>query len=201
MRQEQSSVVAEFKRKVFHLLGLALPLSYRLSLLQQEQVIFITSLFLLGSLTVEIVRMRTQPLPMFELTMRRTLRRTEQTTMAAYVYWLAGALVTFFFFSRAIAATAIAASLLGDTSSAVAGTGIGRHSISWNKQKSVEGTLAGALTTLSVTLLFTDFSLILGVASAVSYVVLDVTRIPLDDNLTLPISLGIVLSTIEAFRL
>lgn len=201
MRKEPSGVMTEFRRKVFHLLGLALPLSYHLSLLQHEQVIFITALLLLGSLTVEIVRMRTQPLPMFELTMRRALRRTEQTAMAAYVYWLAGALVTFFFFGKAIATTVITASLLADTSSAVVGTGMGRHSIPWNRQKSVEGTLAGALTTLLMVLLFTNFNLILGAASAASFAVLDATRIPLDDNLTLPIVLGIVLSAIEAFRL
>jgi dolichol kinase len=80
---------------------------------------------------------------------------------------------------------------VGDSLSTLAGKLAGKHSLFFNREKTWEGTLAFFLTTYSVLIPFLDVREALLLSSAGS--LLESVPAPLDDNLTLPITVSALL--------
>jgi dolichol kinase len=185
----------EARRKTFHFLGLLLVGLYYYS--TKQIVILVASIALLASLTAEYVRLRTYPLRLFDFLVNKMLRGHERTSMAAYVYWFAGSLPVILLLSKMLAMTTIAVTLLGDTLAALVGVALGRHKLPMNPSKSWEGTFAGTVTSFFVTLLLSSIltspNLPLSLVAAAVFAVVDIIRLPIDDNFLMPLLIGLSL--------
>ncbi len=188
----------EARRKTFHFLGLLLVGLYYYS--TKQIVILVASLALLASLTAEYVRLRTYPLRLLDFLTTKMLRGHERTSMAAYVYWFAGSLPVILLLSKTIAIITIAVTLLGDTLAALVGVGLGIHKLPTNPSKSWEGTIAGTVTSFLASLLlsslFASPNLPLSLVAAAVFAVVDIIRLPIDDNFLMPLVIGFALQIV-----
>jgi len=111
-------------------------------------------------------------------------------------FFTLGAFFTILFFNKTIALAALSILLLGDAATNVCGRHLGKTPNPLNKNKTIEGTLAGILVSFLVCcLFFTPFpSLITSiVAMIVEVPKVTIKNIPIDDNLTIPLSAGFCL--------
>lgn len=113
--------------------------------------------------------------------------------MAAYVYWFAGSLPVVLLLNKPVAILTIAVTLLGDTFAALFGVAFGSHKLPTNSRKSWEGTLAGTATSFLVAFLFSSSNLPLSMVSAAVFAIIDMLKLPIDDNFLMPLVLGLAL--------
>ncbi|HPT36986.1 MAG TPA: hypothetical protein PLZ44_01715 [Methanothrix sp.] len=109
----RSRLVREIRRKAVHLTGLSVPLA--LILLGRAFTVAAIALVLAASIVIEMLRLQGRiRLP--------EVRDHEKNHVAGYIYYMAGSLLTVYFFSPAIAITAMLFLALGDTVSGLSGS-------------------------------------------------------------------------------
>ena len=107
-----------------------------------------------------------------------------------------GAFVTVAIFPKEIAILALLFMGLGDTVAGLIGSHFGRIKI-WNK--TLEGTLAGLAICFLITGFFPGISIWIRISGAVSAMLAELSPIPLDDNIMIPMVSGtimVVMSTL-----
>ena len=130
----------------------------------------------------------------------KTLRSKETTHRrflpSGSVYVLAAAFLCSIFFSREISAMALSIMLVSDSCAALIGKKFGRHKI--YKHKSLEGTLAFFVSAVLINWLFyplLPFSFIsLSACLAATCAELWEDKIRIDDNLSIPLIIGMILT-------
>jgi dolichol kinase len=109
----RSRLVREMRRKAIHLTGLSVPVA--LILFGREFTTAAIALVLAASIMIEILRLQGRiRLP--------EVRDHEKNHVAGYIYYMAGSLLTVYFFPPAIAITAMLFLALGDTVSGLSGS-------------------------------------------------------------------------------
>lgn len=111
----------------------------------------------------------------------------------AFTFYFSSSLVMFFF-SKEIAILAIAVLAVQDSIATLIGSNFGKHKIFFNKEKTFEGSISGFLAAFLVCLLLTN-PLQAFIASFIGTII-ETLPIRIDDNLTIPLVVGIVLSFI-----
>lgn len=111
----------------------------------------------------------------------------------AFTFYLSSSIVIFFFPLK-IAAIAIAVLAMQDSFSTLIGAHFGKHKIFYSKAKSWEGTFAGFLAAFLVCLILTDPFRAFAASLAGSLV--ESLPIKLDDNISIPIAVAIILSVL-----
>lgn len=109
----------------------------------------------------------------------------------AFTFYLASFFVLLLF-PEAIAIVSIAALAVFDSIATLTGVHFGRHKIFYNKQKSWEGSVAGFAATLVVALFFT--TPLNAFAASLAAFAVESLPVRIDDNLTIPIAVAVVLS-------
>ena len=111
-------------------------------------------------------------------------------------YFLLGTWVLTLFFEKLIILASLSILLIGDAVTNVAGNHIGKIKNPLNKKKTLEGTLAGIVASYGVCMLFYP-PIISFVAATVAMIIeapkWKIKKIPIDDNLTIPVSSAVVL--------
>ena len=138
-------------------------------------------------LTIETTRLSHHVHFPFHQSIQRTLRQEELNTFATYTHMGVG----FFFLSIFVPPNAFLASFslfaIGDMMASFIGIRFGKHRYSWC-DKSVEGTLAGFLSSFLISALFVGWSW--GFALGVLFVILDLITpsiLKASDNLLIPV--------------
>ncbi|GAB1468385.1 SEC59/DGK1/VTE5 family protein [Candidatus Cloacimonadota bacterium] len=195
-------ILSEALRKSIHLSSLVIPFSYRYILGFNRRLGFLLLLVAFSiSLVIEFHRLWQRS---FRKTFNRIfgmiLRRHEQHDFTGATYLLFSAMVCVAFFDPLIASCAMAFLSIGDTFAALVGMSFGKRKFI-GMSKSLEGSLACFVTCF----IFGLFWLknpnwvypVLALGGALMATFAEVGKIPLDDNLKIPFSAGLVMTILS----
>lgn len=181
----------EALRKATHFIALLIPLSY--VIFPREWAIAVMAIAFAIVAIFEVFRLkRMAPWKLVDPVVGSMIRPKEQNgnfTGAFYIL-LAGTL-TIAFFPRWVATTAIAFEILGDVASALVGRKLGHHKI--RGQKSIEGAVGFLIVALLIVVVMPKVPYTVGIAGAVVAAIVEAVSIHRDDNLTVPLSSGLVM--------
>lgn len=183
------SIYNEFKRKLIHLFALAVPIGYYL--LPKRIALYILIPITIGSIIVDLIRLRNLPLAkFFNWLLGPILREHESWDLTGSSYILSASVLSILFFEKKIAIAAISYIILGDCASAIIGRIYGQTKI---EKKSLEGSLAFLSVCLLVALLLPGLPFWVGAIGALVATGVEAFSIPLNDNLSVPLVSGLVM--------
>ncbi|MCB5230722.1 MAG: diacylglycerol/polyprenol kinase family protein [Candidatus Cloacimonas sp.] len=189
----------EFYRKAIHLSSLVLPLSYRFLLGgNRGHALLILFPLALIAVIIEIVRLEHKTFKrIFFRIFGIMLRKHETMNLTGASYLLTSSVFTIAIFPAEIAFAALSFLSVGDTMAALIGIRFGRRKIK-GTNKSLEGTLACFVSCFVYALAF-GLNPNLAFAGAVSATIAELSSLPVDDNLKIPILSGVVMSLVSIF--
>ncbi|MCB5270768.1 MAG: phosphatidate cytidylyltransferase [Candidatus Cloacimonetes bacterium] len=191
--------LSEAARKSIHLSSLVIPFGYRYLLGYNRHMAFVLLLSaLIISLVIEFNRFWQRS---FRKTFYRIfgsiLRRHEFKDLTGATYLLFASLLCVAFFEPRIAAASIAFLSIGDTFAALIGMNFGKRKF-LGGSKTLEGSLACFVSCMifGIWWLGSPWLAILGALAATGA---ELLNIALDDNITIPLTAGIVMSLVSVF--
>lgn len=198
LQSVEHSYATELLRKGIHLCSLSIPVIYYF-VPKSTALAILIPLFLLFAVS-DLARLFHQPTGhMYEryfgflLRSHERLDRGRKLTGATYV--LLSAILCILVFPKVIVITAFAILIISDTSAALVGRKFGRRPF---LSKSLEGTTAFFVSALlvvafapKITYVPTEYAI--GAVAALIGALVEATNIGLDDNLTIPMSIGVVM--------
>ena len=192
--EARSFTLHDFSRLLFHISGLWVPyLGFFLGVRLLVLLIALTTLTYCAS---ELLRLQGMNLPIItSITTFPARTRELKQFILAPVYFALGILIVLLFFPNSFGFAGIAVLTLGDSTASFVGSWIGRTKLSYNRLKSLEGTLAGTLMGMLGGALFVDFRLAV-IGSSIGMLV-ESLPLPFDDNFTVPISAATIMFLIS----
>lgn len=194
-----NSKIKEAIRKSIHISSLALPMAYRYILGYNRLLMF---LILLGAmviaLTIELNRLQVPSVrKVFQKLFGLILRKHEKKDFTGATFLLFSSLICVVFFNPEIAFLAISYLAIGDTFAAVVGMSFGKRKFI-NQKKSIEGSLGCFASIMLFSLIFANnMNPWIYFVGAVTATLAELWKVPIDDNVKLPILSGIVMSLIH----
>ncbi len=188
----QDKLRREISRKTLHLSGITVPLVYYF--LGKDYTLLYTSAALLVFLGLEFIRIRANKLFPLERTAEYIQRKGERNALAATIYFCVAAIATIFFFGERSVIVGLTVALLSDMAAALVGIGIGKHRIM--KEKTLEGTIAGAVVAIALGVLL-NAGIATTLALGAVFLALDLVEIGIDDNFTMPLAMVAAVSLVE----
>ena len=183
------SLYNEFKRKATHLVALSIPVGY--FFLPKLPSVLIVSLFALGSIVIDIIRLKRLPLHGFlNRLIGPVLREHENSSFTGSSYILTASVLSMLLFDKSVAIAAISFIILGDIAAALVGRTCGRIKI---KRKSLEGSLACLVMCLLVAIIVPGVPLWIGVTGAFTATIVEGITSPIDDNFSVPLVSGLAM--------
>ena len=149
---------------------------------------------ILGLYTMsEYLRTEGKRMPFFSLITRKAASQNElYLVVLAPVYFAVGILLTLVLFPAPVNGAAIAIFALGDSTASIFGRYFSRTTLPFNKDKSVEGSLAGFLFAFLAGWFFVSPWLALLGAAVAMFV--EYLPLPINDNLLMPLCTGLALT-------
>ena len=184
----------EITRKILHLFASIIPLGYVWLIPDKEIMIFILGGLSLFAVLLESSRKKWDVVEtLFEKHFNFMLRQSEFDGGLTGATWLLfGSTITLFLFPIQIAVPALLFLTVGDTFAAIVGKGFPIGKI---RDKTLSGTFAGIVTSSGAALWINQLLpadiIILG---AVAAMLVEIAPIPMNDNLTIPLTGGLVMS-------
>jgi dolichol kinase len=191
--------LSETLRKSIHLSSLVIPLGYRYLLDYNRRVAFsLVLIALVISLVIEFHRFWQRS---FRKTFHRVfgmiLRKHELKDFTGATYLLVASLLCIAFFKEPIAAASIAFLSIGDTFAALVGMNFGKRKFLRNN-KSLEGSMA-CFVTCAIFGLWWLSNPWLAILGALAATAAELGKIPLDDNIKIPLTSALVMSIVSVF--
>jgi len=197
---------SEVLRKGIHLLSLSIPVIY--SVISQATALWILVPLACLFVVIDILGhkegwVRNTMLRYFEPVMRNHELKTDQVRLNGASHVLIAACACVMFFPKIIAITAFSILIISDIFAALVGRRFGSHRF---LDKSLEGTLAFAVSAIGVVLVIASISsapisfvLIGAFASIVGALVENISpRLRLDDNISIPGSVGLTMLILKS---
>ena len=184
----------EITRKILHLFASIIPLGYVWFIPDKEIMVFILGGLSLFAVLLESSRKKWDVVEtLFEKHFNFMLRQSEFDGGLTGATWLLfGSTITLFLFPIQIAVPALLFLTVGDTFAAIVGKGFPIGKI---RDKTLSGTFAGIVTSSGAALWINQLLpadiIILG---AVAAMLVEIAPIPMNDNLTIPLTGGLVMS-------
>jgi dolichol kinase len=196
----QITMTGELMRKSIHLTSIAIPILY--SFLSREVMLWMLIPGLIVSFAIELFRFRSPAFEQFFMKIFGPILRSHEKSgkpmLNGATYVLLSATLCVLIFPRIIAIAGFAILIISDTAAALFGRRFGRHKF---LDKSVEGSSAFFITglaTMAVIGVVFNAPTVYYIVGAIAALVSTVTEamsygINIDDNLTIPMSFGIVM--------
>ncbi len=188
----------ELIRKAIHFCSLSIPILY--FYLPRSVALTLSIPVTVAFLAVDIARYRFGPVEQwFYRTFGWLLRRHEsdraKRRLNGATYVLIAATICILIFPKLVAVTSIAVLIISDITSALVGRRYGKHRF---LGKTLEGSAAFFLSAVVVIALtpkieYTSGEYIVGILSAAAGTVVEALPVRLDDNITVPLSVGAIL--------
>jgi dolichol kinase len=199
------SLYNEFKRKATHLVALSIPIGY--FLLPKLLSLLILTPFALGSILIDIIRLKRLPLHGFlNRLIGPMLREHEDSDFTGSSYIFTASVLSILLFDKSAAIAAISFIILGDIAAALIGRRYGKLKINWtlarpkvetgqnpHKKKTFEGSFACLFMCLLVVLIIPGLPLWIGVVGAFVATMVEAMPFPIDDNFSVPLVSGLVM--------
>jgi dolichol kinase len=206
LQSVEHSYATEILRKGIHLCSLSIPVIYYF-IPKSTALAILIPLFLLFAVS-DLARLFHRPTGQvyeryfgFLLRSHERLDRGRKLTGATYV--LLSAILCIVIFPKVIVITAFAILIISDTSAALVGRRFGRRSF---LSKSLEGTTAFFVSALLVValapkIMYVPTEYAIGAVAAFIGALVEAIDMGLDDNLTIPVSIGAVMWALYALLL
>jgi dolichol kinase len=200
------SYTAEILRKGIHLSSLSIPVVYYF-VSRQTALAILIPLTLMFAITdfARLLHPGTSRLynRFFGFLLRRHEREDKGRQLTGATYVLLSAVLCVLIFPKVIVITAFAILIVSDSAAALIGRRFGRRAF---LAKSLEGSTAFFVTAVLVVLVSPKIAYLppeylLGMTAALAGTLVEASGIRLDDNLTIPISIGAVLWALYALFL
>lgn len=194
-----SEQVKEMLRKFIHLSSVAIPLAYRYILGYNRWLMFwLLIVALIISLVMEYYRLH---LPSFRKMFYRlfglVLRRHERKDFTGATFLLFAGMLSVAFFKQPIAFLAMSYLSVGDTFAAIVGKATGKRKLLDGK-KSIEGSLACFASIMAFAVIFgRELNPWVYSIGALAATLAESWRIPVDDNVKIPLISGFVMSLVH----
>jgi dolichol kinase len=188
----------EFKRKGIHLFALCIPVGY--FFLPKPISLLILSPFVVGSIIMDIIRLRRLPLHGFlNRLLGPILREHEGADFAGSSYILSASFLCILLFDKSVAVAAICFIILGDIAAALVGRRFGKMRFKWgfkknslaNNRKSLEGSFSCLLMCMLVAVLVPHLPLWVGLIGAMIATIAEGLTLPINDNFSVPLVSGL----------
>ncbi|MFQ5657042.1 MAG: diacylglycerol/polyprenol kinase family protein [Candidatus Methylomirabilales bacterium] len=181
----------ESARKLVHVTGGLIPLVYLFFDLTKPQTLLILGGVAFPFVGVDILRLSRPALNRWFLGwFHVSMRPGEETRVTGATYYFLACWLTILLFERTVAAAALLILACGDTAASLVGQAIGGYRL--RPGKTLSGTLAFLIAAFVVTLPF--FPPVIALGAAFVGALTEFLPIPLDDNMTIPLSAGISLT-------
>ena len=185
-------------RKTWRLCGIIFPLAYYFG--NKTIALIVVSLFLGLFLLIEFLRFTIPVLnKRLIIVFGYLFKETEKKRLFTTTTFLASFLITVLLFRKDIAITAMLFSIFGDAASAI----VGVHGKIRIFDKSIEGSLAFLVTCLAIgfALVLTKIHLapVVFILGAFSATIIELLPLPVDDNFTISLAAGAVMSAVLIF--
>ncbi len=189
----------ETLRKSIHLASLAIPFAYRYLLHYNRKLMFF---IMLAAFMIMLV---TEFHRFWQKSFRKTfwwifglvLRRHELRDFTGATYLLFSAMLCVAFFEPEVVFFALAFLSIGDTFAAMVGINFGRRKI-LNSNKSLEGSLACFVACFIFALAF-KLHPVVAFSGALAATLAELSRLPVDDNVEVPIVSALVMTLARIF--
>jgi dolichol kinase len=203
----EKSYATELIRKSIHLLSLLIPVVYYFIARETALIILIPMTLLFG--LSDICRLMIPSFGglysrLFGFLLRNHEVRAQKPRLNGATFVLLSAILCVWIFPKVIVITAFAILIISDTAAALIGRRFGRHPF---RNKSVEGTTAFLITALLVVIFapkinYLAAEYIIGTIGAVIGTIVEALSGDLiDDNLSIPLSIGCVMWVLYAWLL
>jgi dolichol kinase len=192
-RKEISLSKSTVFREAIHACGFTVPFlsslvgNYAVALL----IIAVTFLYAAS----EVAMMEGKRVPIISWIVHNAATKAELHEFAtAPVFFALGILFTLLLFPISVSNAAIATFALGDSAAAIVGKTFGRKRLSFNKGKTLEGLAAGLFAGFLVALVYVNP--LKALAAAATATIVESLPLPINDNLTIPLTTALVLTLI-----
>jgi dolichol kinase len=178
-------------RETIHISGILVPFIciYLIPPLTAAFLIFIVTLLYIAS---EFARIEGINFPLISAITRRAATKPElHEFVTAPIFFAAGIILSLLLFPEPINYVSIAVLALGDGAATLFGRKLGRKTFPFNKGKKMEGTVFGFIFALLGAIFFVSpLKALIGAAVGM---LMEVQPTPVSDNLTIPLTTGLVL--------
>jgi len=182
-------LVFEVRRKFIHLIPLSIPLVSTFDILQKRELLIVVGVAAFLALSIDLARMRRGAVSrIFSQMFGSLLRAGERRTFIGSSYYLLGIFLALLMFPKPVAEASMYILIIGDTMAAIVGMTWGRTKI-WGK--SLEGSLAFFLSSCAVLAILGRVGPQIAVVGALVATIVELLPLPVNDNLTIPISSGL----------
>ncbi|MFA7708418.1 MAG: diacylglycerol/polyprenol kinase family protein [Candidatus Pacearchaeota archaeon] len=190
----------ELKRKLFHILGGILGIFLIQFNLINTRIIFSVLVF---GIILSIICLKHR-VPIISSFLDTFGRKEEQEHLPgrALIFAAAGVLLCLQLFEKNIALASLIILTFSDSTSLLVGKYLGKTKTILNKEKNIEGTIAGVLVSTSLASFFVPFYLaFIGSLAAGFFELLTirVQELKVDDNLIIPLSAGTIMFLVQMF--
>ena len=189
--------LSETLRKSIHISSLVIPFTYRYLIGFNRRLGF--SLLLIAFTVSMIIEFHRFWQRGFRKTFHKIfgliLRRHEMRDFTGATYLLFSAMLCVAFFEPLIASCAMAFLSIGDTFAALIGMNFGKRKF-LGMSKSLEGSIACFVSCLIFGLLWMK-NPVLALGGALTATLAEMSKIPIDDNLKIPLSAGVVITALS----
>lgn len=187
----------ELYRKSFHVSSILLPLSYYFIFQNRKMMFLVLIPLTVIALVIDIARLEHKTFKrIFYNLVGLLLRKHEIHNFTGATYLMISAVLCIGFFPKEIAVVSLAFLAIGDTLAAIVGIPLGKRKL-LNTNKSLEGSLACFAGCFVFGLLF--LNPVVALIGAFTATVAEFSRIPIDDNIKIPIASGLVMSFVNMF--
>jgi HAD superfamily phosphoserine phosphatase-like hydrolase len=193
-RKSHSFSRQDLIRATIHMGGFFIPIA-SLYLLNRYAIAFLIFLATLLYITSEFARMEGRHLPITSMITLNAANKSEiNEFITAPIFYATGIMMALILFSEPVGYASIAILTLGDGFAELVGRKIGIHSYPYNKGKSLEGSIFGFIVaSMGASLFVSPLKALLG---AVIGMFVESLPTPVNDNLTIPLVSGLVMSLI-----
>ena len=190
--------ITETLRKSIHLSSMVIPLSYKYILHSNRMLMFRIVLFLaIVAIVIELIRLERPTMKrIFHKLFGLLLRQHEMRDFTGATYMMVSSVICVAFLRPDICFCAMAFLSIGDTFAAIVGMSVGKRKIAGTR-KSLEGGLACFLSTFTFGLFF--LAPLVAFFGAMATALAEISNIPVDDNIRIPVIAGIVMSIVSIF--
>ena len=183
----------EIKRKIIHLGNSVIPLSYYFFVQDRMTMIWILFSITICFVTVDYFRFHIGLIQKwFRIFFSPMLRKHELEGKLTGATWaFIGGTISVFLFEKDIAVLALLFMSVGDTVAALIGQRYGKIKIG---KKTVEGFAGGLISCIFISIFFPSVIWINRIAGSLAASLIELSPIPVDDNLMIPIMSGGVMT-------
>ena len=186
----------EVRRKILHLSNSIIPLGYYFIIQDKTTILPILIILTVLCLTIDFLRSKVECLKtIFHYFFSSMLRHHELNGKITGASWvLVGSTLTVFFFDKDIAILALLFMSIGDTFAALVGQKYGKYRIG---NKTFEGFIGGFSVCILTSFFFPTISWINKFLGSLAASLIELSPINIDDNLTIPIGAGTLMTILR----